>query len=364
MSFRTATFLFSVSIALVCGMDRAVAAASLDANCNAHPVSVSRSEGRWSYRTIRTTGEKCWFLRSDGKSVRRAMQASVVPEHGSQSRSIQQVVSDCAARPDAPAPRNAQWRYHFDLETGQKCWRLARVALKQAPMVPARKRLPGQPGHIDEGRERPIRSAADARPSLQSPSNEIPRVVARADHGEMSATETGQPPLSTFDSRWLPAEIILFGNATTVQSPGSVPILDREEEPAPDVVESQGQRPEGFDSEQMLRFLGAILMSVGIALGLYALIGASAASWLRARDPDSRSRAGAPFVRSPPPLDSTISDILERLSKEDAVSEAHEPAAWEAESGRAEVEHSSGARPLVGHHSSPAPDQQVSRNRR
>ncbi|HEX2366457.1 MAG TPA: hypothetical protein VHJ00_15720, partial [Bradyrhizobium sp.] len=220
MSFRTATFLFSVSIALVCGMDRAVAAASLDANCNAHPVSVSRSEGRWSYRTIRTTGQKCWFLRSDGKSVRRAMQASVVPEHGSQSRSIQQAVSGCAASPDAPAPRNAQWRYHFDLETGQKCWRLARVALKQAPMVPARKRLPGQPGHIDKGRERPMRSAADARAS-----NEIPRVVARAGHGEMSENATGQPPLSTFESRWLPAEIILFGNATTVQSPGSVPIL-------------------------------------------------------------------------------------------------------------------------------------------
>jgi len=289
------------------------------------------------------------------------MLASVVPEHGSQSRSIQQAVSGCAASPDAPAPRNAQWRYHFDLETGQKCWRLARVALKQAPMVPARKRLPGQPGHIDKGRERPMRSAADARAS-----NEIPRVVARAGHGEMSATETGQPPLSTFNSRWLPAEIILFGNATTVQSPGSVPILDREEEPAPDVVESQGQHPEGFDSEQILRLLGAILMSVGIALGLYALIGASAASWLRARDraPDSRSRPGAPFVRSPPPLDSTISDILERLSKEDALSEAQEPVAWEAESGRAEVEHSSGARPLVGHHSSPAPDQQVSRNRR
>jgi hypothetical protein len=328
MSFRTATFLLSVSIALACDMDRAVAA---EANCGAHPASISRSEGRWIYRTIRTTGKKCWFLRSDRKSVRRVAQGPVVPDHRPQSRPLQQAVSDCAASRDVPAPRNAQWRYHFDQVTGQKCWRLARVALKQAPMVPARKAVLGRSRHIVEGRQRPLRSAVDARANLLSPRHETPRLVARAGDGETNGNATGQPPLLTFDSRWLPAEIILFANATTAPSPGSVPILDREEEAAPDVMESQAQHSEGFDSESMLRLLGATLMSVGIALGLYALIGSSAAPWRRTRDrlADSRSRPGAPFVPSSPPIDSTISDIVERLSREDALSEGHEPGVWE-----------------------------------
>lgn len=366
MSFRTATFLFSVSIAVICGIDRAVAAESLEANCSVHAVSIPRSEGRWTHRTIRATGQKCRLLRSDGMSVRRVRQASVDPEHGSQGWPVQQAVSGCAASRGAPAQRNAQWRYHFDPETGQKCWRLARVTLKQLPMAPARKGPPGQARHIDEGRQSPLRSAADAQASMLSPRDEIPRVAVRPSHGETNENVTGQAPLMTFDSRWLPAEIILFANAATAQSPGSVPILDREEETSPDATESAGQRLAGFDSEQMLRLLGAILMSVGIALGLYALIGASTASWRRARDSaaDSRSRRGAPAIRPSPPLDSTISDILERLSEEDALSEAHERGAWEAESDGVEAEHPSNSRPLVSHHTSPAPGRQVGRNRR
>src|SRR5437588_588181 len=135
MSFRTATFLFSVSIALASGMDRAVAAESLE-------------------------------------------------------------VSGCMASRDAPAPRNAQWRYHFDQLTGQKCWRLARVALK----APARKAAHGQPSHRNERRQSPPRAVADARASLPSPSHETPRVVASARHGEVSENATGQAPMTTFES--------------------------------------------------------------------------------------------------------------------------------------------------------------------
>ena len=298
MSFRTATFLFWVSIALVCGMDRATAAESLE-------------------------------------------------------------VSGCMAGRSAPAPRNAQWRYHFDQATGQKCWRLARVALKS----PARKAVPRQPGYGDERRQRLPRAVADARASLLSPSHETPHDMASAGHGEMSENATDRAREIAFESRWAPPPIIQFVHATTVHSPGSAPIVDREEESAPDAVESKGQHPAGFDSEQMIRLLGAVLMSVGIALGLSALIGAAAASWLRARNraADSRSRLDGRFFGSSPPLDSTISDIVERLSEEDALSEIHEADAWEAESARLEAEYS---RRLISHHSSPARPQQVSRNRR
>jgi hypothetical protein len=296
MSFRTATFLFWVSIALVCGMDRAIAAESLD-------------------------------------------------------------VSGCVAARSAPAPRNAQWRYHFDQLTGQKCWRLARVALK----APARKALPDRSGHHDEGRRSLPRSVADAQASLLSSSHETSRAVASASHRETIESATSQPPSSTFESRWLPAEMILFDSATTTPSSGPVPILDREEEPASDAIESKAERPS--DSEQMIRLLGVVLMSVGIALGLSALIGAAAASWLRARDraADPRSRLDGRFFGSSPPLDSTISDIVERLSEEDALSEAYEAEAWEAESARLEARYS---RRLISHHSSPAAPRQVNRNRR
>jgi hypothetical protein len=184
--------------------------------------------------------------------------------------------------------------------------------------------------------------------------------VASVSHGETIENATGQAPLTTFESRWLPAEIILFADATTVRSPGSVPILDREEEPAPDVMESLG-----VDSEQMFRLLGATLMSVGIALGLYALIGSSAAPWRRTRDrvADPRSRLGASFIPSSPPLDSTISGIVERLSREDALSEGHEPGRWEAESDRVTVEYPSGSQPLASHYPPLAARQQVSRDR-
>jgi len=296
MSFRTATFW--VSIALVCGMARAIAAESLE-------------------------------------------------------------VSGCMASRGAPAPRNAQWRYHFDQVTGQKCWRLARVTLK----APARKAVSSQPSHGDEGRQRLPRAIADARASVLSPSHETPPVMMSAGHGEMSENATDRAPMTTFASRWLPAEMILFDDATTVQSPGSVPILDREEEPAPDVMESQGQHPAGPDSERMFRLLGAILICVGVALGLSALIGAAAASWLRARAraADSRSRLDGRFFGSSPPPDSTISDIVERLSEEDALSEIYEADAWEAESARLEAEYS---RRLISHYSSPTPPQRVNRNRR
>jgi|SRR6185312_2074489 len=296
MSFRTATFLFWVSIALVCGIDRAIAAESPD-------------------------------------------------------------ISGCMAGRSATAPRNAQWRYHFDQVTGQKCWRLARVALK----APARKAAHRQPSHRAERRQSPPRAVADARASLLSPSQETPRVAASAGRGEASDNVTGQAPATTFESRWLPAEMILFADVTTVQSLESAPILDREEEPAPDVVEIKAGRPS--DSEQMLRLLGVVLMSVGIALGLSALIGAATASWLRARDraAESRPRLDDRFFGSSPPLDSTISDIVERLSEEDALSEVYEADAWEAESARLEAEYS---RRLISHHPCPAPHQQVRRNRR
>jgi hypothetical protein len=268
-------------------------------------------------------------------------------------------VSRCMARPDAPASRNGQWRYHFDQATGQKCWRLARVALK-APM-------PGRPGHRDEGRRSPPRVVAHAQASLPTPSREPRRVVASAGHSELSGNAADRASEMTremtFESRWAAPGIIQFVHATTVQPPGSVPILDREEESAPEAVESQGGRPAGFDSERMIRLLGAVLMSAGIALGLSALIGAAAASWLRARDRDAekRSRLDDRFFGSSPPLDSTISDIVGRLSEEDALSEIDEADAWEAESARLEAEYS---RRLISHRSSQAPGQQVNRNRR
>jgi hypothetical protein len=267
--------------------------------------------------------------------------------------------SGCMASRSAPAPRNAQWRYHFDQVTGQKCWRLARVASK----APARKAVPRQPSHGDEGRQRLPRAVADARASLLSPSRETPHVMASAGHGETSENATNRAREITFESRGAPPAIIQFVHATTVQSPGSVPIVDREEEAAPDALESKGQHPAGFDSEPMFRLLGVFLMSVGIALGLSALIGAAAASWLRARDraADSRSRLDGRFFGSSPPLDSTISDIVERLSEEDALSEIYEADAWEAESARLEAEYS---RRLISHYSSPAPSRQVNRNRR
>jgi hypothetical protein len=113
----------------------------------------------------------------------------------------------------------------------------------------------------------------------------------------------------------------------------------------------------------MVRLLGAVLMSVGIAVGLSALIGAAVTSWLRARDraAELRSRRDDRFFGSSPPLDSTISDIVERLSEQDALYEIDEADAWEAESARLEAEYS---RRLIGYHPSQAPPRQVSRNRR
>jgi hypothetical protein len=196
----------------------------------------------------------------------------------------------------------------------------------------------------------------DAQVSLPSPDYGTPRVMA----SESSADQT-----ISFESRWASVELLQVLNST--QSLGSALILNRDES-APGVAESEAVQPEMTDSEQMFRLLGIALMSVGIALGLYAVIGGSVAALRRARRRAavSRSRESMVVVRSAPSLDSSISDILERLSREDeelrASSQTGERDASQNESDH--VGHSP-SRALLDHHASLAGDDwQVSRNRR
>jgi hypothetical protein len=319
MSFKPMTLLLGLTLVLSCGPNREVAAESLEANCHAQPTSASRSEGRWMYHTIRGTGQKCWLLRVDGKSIQRVEQNAVVLEHEPQSRLAEQAVPSCVTSSNAPAPRDTQWRYRTNRKTGQKCWHLSRLVLKQMPVARARTGPSGQPSHFDKDQLNRLGSVAGAQASLLAPSS--PRGTVSAGHDEMNANPANQATITTFESRWVaPTEAIRLVNAETSQLGQSELIPNDDEKPVPNVMKSQTGHYRVVDSEQMAGLLGATLVSVGIALGLYTLISDSAASLRGARDraSASRFRKDAPAVRSSPPIDSTIADILERLNSEDA----------------------------------------------
>lgn len=297
------------------------------------------------YRIIRTTGQKCWFLRAEVGSTRRVEQSPPVAELAARSRPVQPTVPSCVAAPDSTAPRNTEWRYRFDDITGQKCWRLSHVVLKKMPVARARTNPPRGPNHIEKDGLGSLRSVAGAQASLVASNSIRPRRVANTGHDEVRENVSDQPPMTTFESRWvMPTEIGSSTHATTGQPKASVLIPDGGGKPLPNAAKFQTGRSRAADSEMMSRLLAATAASIGIALGLYGLISGSV-RWVRDRDSISRPAGSARVDPSSPPVDTTISDILERLNSEDAraLSEAGDPRAWEAEPDRLEVGHSSGS---------------------
>src|SRR5215469_11897139 len=110
MSSRSIVLLLGLSIAFAGGLNRDAAAESRATGCQARPSGMLRSEGRWMYRVLRATGEKCWFRVGIGRAQRTERVADVAAREA-QIDPEESAVRTCVAAPTGPAPRNAQWRY-------------------------------------------------------------------------------------------------------------------------------------------------------------------------------------------------------------------------------------------------------------
>src|ERR1700761_2139041 len=138
MSFRSIALLLGLSIPFVGGLPREAAAENMAANCQARPYGLPRQEGRWMYRTDRTTGQKCWFL-AGVRGTQRIEKAAVTAERSALTMPEETTVQSCVGTPSAPAARNTQWRYRIDRRTHQKCWHLYSLTANQVAAARTRK---------------------------------------------------------------------------------------------------------------------------------------------------------------------------------------------------------------------------------
>ena len=319
MSFRPIALLFGLSISFVGGLNREAAAESLATGCQVRPSGLLHSEGRWMYRTIRTTGEKCWFRVGIGRTQRAARVAGVAVREA-QADAAGATVQTCVAAPTGPAPRNAQWRYRFDRGTHQKCWRLSRVVTRQIAVPRTRTSLLGRSKQIEKDNLRALRSVSAAQASLFEPDNMVGK-AENAGHDDVPEGVPSRAQMTAFESRWnASTEFSPSIDATIHQWEMAVPTPDDREQAGPDITRSQTDRISVVDSVRISGLLIATIASIAIATGLYVSISGSAASigWMRGRASMFRPREGMRGRQLLPSRDSTMADILERLNREDA----------------------------------------------
>src|SRR6202012_1356785 len=134
-------------------------------NCQARPYGLPRQEGRWMYRTDRTTGQKCWFL-AGVRGTQRIEKAAVTAERSALTMPEETTVQSCVGTPSAPAARNTQWRYRIDRRTHQKCWHLYSLTANQVAAARTRKSPPDARKQSEQDRPRALRSVLEANASL------------------------------------------------------------------------------------------------------------------------------------------------------------------------------------------------------
>jgi len=317
MSFRPIVLLLGLSISFVGGLYGEAAAENLPTNCQARPSGLPRSEGRWMYRTIRTTGEKCWFRIGKGRTQRTERVAGVAAREA-QIDPAESTVRACVAAPTGPAPRDSQWRYRIDHGTHQKCWRLSRVVTRQVPVRRTHTSLPGQSRQTEKDNLRALRSVSAVQASLFEP-GDMGGSAPNAGHDDVPEGAPS-PARTTFESRWTaPADFSPSIDATIHQEDLPALIPDDRKHPVPDTTRSQTDRMSVADTVRVSGLLIATIASIAIATGLYASINGSAASigWMRGRASASRPHEDKRDHRLLSPRDNTMADILERLNRED-----------------------------------------------
>jgi hypothetical protein len=315
MSFRPIVLLLGLSISFVSGLNREAAAENLATGCQAKPSGLRHSEGRWMYRTIRTTGEKCWFRVGIGRT-QRAERAASVAVREAQIDLAGSTAQTCVAAPTDPAPRNAQWRYRFDRGTHQKCWRLSSVVTRQIAVPRTRTSLPGRSKQIEKDNLRALRSVSAAQASLFEPDDRGGN-TASAGHNDAPEGTPSPAQATTFESRWTaPTEFSPSMDATIHQEELPVLAPDNWKHPVPNITRSQTGQTSVVDAVRVAGLLIATIASVAIATGLYASINGASIGWMRGRASAFRPQ-NMRGHRLLPPRDSTIADILERLNRED-----------------------------------------------
>lgn len=316
MNFSSTMLLLTLLIAIAGGSAsaRGVAVENLDAGCHAQPMSVSRTEGRWMYRTTRATGQKCRF-RLDSGNTRRELRSLILAYDGIGSGFTQSRELSCLAAPNGPSPRNTHWRYRLD-KTGQRCWYLASLFSKRSPAIRTRTRLSNKSNQSKKDENqlkkndlKQLRSVANTNDSVLASNGASPRTpnAGRTDQSEGTLNEAFPP---NFEARWL----------ASTQADQSVALSKVAPAIAPDIQSPAGTEnsltanPISVGSKTMPRFLLAIVGSVAIAMGLFALI--NGAKWSQGLASKSYA-VGSPVDQSLPDVNSSIADILERLNKED-----------------------------------------------
>lgn len=337
MSFRPIVLLLGLSISLVSGLNREAAAESLATSCQARPSGLPRPEGRWMYRTIRTTGEKCWFRVGIGRTQRTERVADVATREA-QIDPADSNVQTCVAAPTGPARRNAQWRYRIDRGSHQKCWRLSRVVATQMPVSRTRTSLPGRSRQIEKDNLRALRSVSGVQASLLEP-DDMGGTATNAGRGDLPEGVPSPAQMTTFESRWIAStELSPSIDATIHQEEMQLLSVDDREHSVPNITRSQTDQTGVVDTVRVSGLLIATIASIAIATGLYASINGSAASigWMRGRTSAFRPRDDVRNHRLLQPRDSTMADILERLNREDdaVLSGLRRSSTSEAEHGR------------------------------
>lgn len=319
MNFGSTALLLSLLIAVAGGSAsaRGIAVENLDASCHAHPMSVSRSDGRWMYRTMPATGQKCWFIRADRRreSQPHEQQILILAYNGPGSGFMQSHTSHCLASPNGPSPRNSHWRYRLE-KAGQRCWYLASLSSKRSPAIRIRTRPPNKSNQSekDENRRKKndlkqLRSVANTNDSLLTGNGASPRDTPNAGRANQSEDSSNEAPPPNFDARWLASPPANQSVALSKVAPAIPP--DIQSPARSDNSPTAG--PTAVNSQMRPRFWLAIVGSVAIAMGLFALVNGA----IRFRMSRSHAVGSRGFDRSFPKNNSSIADILERLNEED-----------------------------------------------
>lgn len=318
MSFRPIVLLLGLSISLVGGLNREAAAESLATGCQASPPGLLRSEGRWMYRTIRTTGQKCWFCVGVART-QRAERVAEVAAREAQIDPAESGVGTCVAAPTGPAPRNAQWRYRLDRVSHRKCWSLSRVVTRHVAEPRPRTSLAGRSGQIEKDNLRALRSVSAVQARLLEP-DDIGGNAANAGHDNVREGAPSPAQTTTFESRWMaPTEFGPSIDSKIHQEKMPALVPNDRKNPVPDATKSQKDQTGMADTVWVSGLLIATIASIAIATGLYASINGSASSigWMGGHASVLRPREDMLGHRLSPARDSTMADILERLNRED-----------------------------------------------
>ncbi|MDE2601886.1 MAG: hypothetical protein KGL62_05890 [Bradyrhizobium sp.] len=318
MNFSSTALLLTLSIAIAGGLAsaREVAAENMDAGCHAHPMRASHSDGRWMYRRIRGSRQKCWFLRADSRSTPREQRSPIVAKDEAGTGFMQSQAPSCLAFPNGQSPRNTRWRYRLK-ETGQRCWYLASSFSRRPPAIRTRTSPSNKSDQLksDEDKSKKndlkqLRSVANTNDSLLVSKDPAPRNTSNAGRTDQSEDNPKQTFPSTFDARWLASTETSQSAASSKMAP-AVPRGDIQ--PPASTENSLTTDPTPVKPETMPRFLLVVIGSVAIAMGLFALVNAA----IRFQMSRSYAVGSSGFDQSLPKENSSIADILERLNRED-----------------------------------------------